>query len=331
MNQKEWKKSGKFPGKYEWYNNTRKIQKSLTYNPDLNATVIHHLRYTEEQRKYNDEHYELWGFEIDENGNEHFEYGKYVIFLTKEEHSKIHACSEETRNKISKSNKGRIVTEETKKKLSESWTKERKLLYSLSHRGKNNNFYGGKFSESVLAKMSKSSKERWEDPQYRIHMHIVLTGRKMSEESKHKISEATRGENNPFYGKHHSDETKETIKQKSNAYWSLEESHIRQSEILKQHYKDNPVSDETKRKLSESLKGRIFSEDTINRIKYSRAHSTKVAEHNKNMQVCKEHYSLIKEYKSISWNNFQKLFKNDYYLLKAIIIILGHTNRSKNK
>lgn len=160
MNQKEWKKQGKFPGKNEWYNKTRKLQKSLIYNSDSNAKVIHHLRDTEEQRKYNDEHYELWGFEIDKDGNEHFEYGKYVIFVTKEEHSKIHACSEETRNKISKSNKGRIATEETKHKISESWTSERKLLYSLSHRGKNNNFYGGKFSETVLAKMSKSSKER---------------------------------------------------------------------------------------------------------------------------------------------------------------------------
>ena len=68
MNQKEWKKSGKFPGKYKWYNLTRKFQRSLCYEQDPNATVIHHLRDTEEQRKYNDEHYELWGFEIDENG-----------------------------------------------------------------------------------------------------------------------------------------------------------------------------------------------------------------------------------------------------------------------
>lgn len=83
MNQKEWKKSGKFPGKHEWYNKTRKIQKSLKYNSNPESKVIHHLRDTEEQRKYNDEHYELFGFEIDENGNEHFEYGKYVIFVTK--------------------------------------------------------------------------------------------------------------------------------------------------------------------------------------------------------------------------------------------------------
>lgn len=37
------------------------------------------------------------GFEIDENGNEHFEYGKYIVFVTHEEHSAIHTASEETR------------------------------------------------------------------------------------------------------------------------------------------------------------------------------------------------------------------------------------------
>ena len=67
MNQKEWKISEQYKDKFKWYNKTRKIQKSLQYNQDINAKIIHHLRDTEEQRKYNDEHYELWGFEIDEN------------------------------------------------------------------------------------------------------------------------------------------------------------------------------------------------------------------------------------------------------------------------
>ena len=64
---------------FTYYKKVRSIQKSLQYNSDSNAKIIHHLRDTEEQRKYNDEHYELWGFEIDEDGNEHFEYGKYVL------------------------------------------------------------------------------------------------------------------------------------------------------------------------------------------------------------------------------------------------------------
>lgn len=131
MNQKEWKTSGKFKGKYEWYNKTRKIQKSLQYNIDEKANRIHHLRDTEEQRKYNDEHYELWGF--NEDGT--FEYGKYVIFVTEEWHNNYHKDSEETkqkksaaakehwadndyRNKISSSLIGHTVSNETRLKLS---------------------------------------------------------------------------------------------------------------------------------------------------------------------------------------------------------------------
>lgn len=104
MNQKEWKylrDNQRSTLDFTYYNRVRKIQKSLQYNPDKDAKTIHHLRDTEEQRKYNDEHYELWGFEIDENDNEHFTYGKYVIFLTKEEHDTHHKFSSETRKKIS--------------------------------------------------------------------------------------------------------------------------------------------------------------------------------------------------------------------------------------
>lgn len=233
MNQKEWKylcNKRKELLDFMYYNNTRKIQRSLKHNSDPAAKIIHHLRDTEEQRKYNDEHYELWGHNLDGT----FEYGKYVVFVTREQHIEIHRDSYET-------------------------------------------------------KQNKSA--------------------------------AMRGENNHFYGKRHSEETKKIIKQKSNAYWSLEESRVRVSETLKQYYKSNPVSDETRRKISNALKGHSCSEERIQHIKYSRAHSAKVTEHNKDMQICKEHYSLIKEHKFISWNNFQKLFKKDYYLLKAIIFL----------
>ena len=48
--------------------------------------MVHHRDDTEETRKYNDEHYELWGF--NEDGT--FEYGKYVLFVTQSEHNTIH-------------------------------------------------------------------------------------------------------------------------------------------------------------------------------------------------------------------------------------------------
>ena len=168
MNQKEWKKSGKFPGKYKWYNLTRKFQRSLCYEQDPNATVIHHLRDTEEQRKYNDEHYELWGFEIDENGNEHFEYGKYVVFWTKERHNSYHAESDETRNRIKASK-----TPELKKHLSEILS------------GKNNPMYG-KMGE--LAPCYGRCGEL--HPMY--GKESPFKGKRHTEESKQKISEAAK-------------------------------------------------------------------------------------------------------------------------------------------
>lgn len=124
MNQKEWEVSDKFPGKYKWYNQTRKIQKSLQYNNDPNATVIHHLRDTEEQRNYNDTYYEYWGFNQDST----FEYSKYVIFVTKEEHDTYHALSEETRKKNSDGVKASI-TPERRKRMREAQLGEKNSMY----------------------------------------------------------------------------------------------------------------------------------------------------------------------------------------------------------
>ena len=73
MNQTEWKISEQYKDKFKWYNKTRKIQKSLQYNQDTNAKIIHHLRDTEEQRKYNNEKYEIRGLQIDRIGKEYID------------------------------------------------------------------------------------------------------------------------------------------------------------------------------------------------------------------------------------------------------------------
>lgn len=97
MNQKEWKiATQNKTANWNFYNKTRAILKQQIYN-DETATVIHHLRDTEEQRSYNDIHYELWGH--NEDGS--FEYGKYVIFVSKKQHTMIHKVSSETRLKMS--------------------------------------------------------------------------------------------------------------------------------------------------------------------------------------------------------------------------------------
>ena len=159
MNFLEWKKAcleGYAPRRYD--NASREIQRSLRYNRDPNAIVRHHLRDTEEQRKYNDEHYELWGFEIDENGNEHFEYGKYIIFITPEEHTKIHSVSDETKKKLSES-------------AAAAWNDTRRCDYSDRMTGAGNPQYGksGELSpnygvtrsDKTRTKMSISAKEAY--------------------------------------------------------------------------------------------------------------------------------------------------------------------------
>ena len=136
MNHKQWKEFSKTNHQeaYYWYNKVTKKRISKEFeslnNCDKEAKVIHHLRDTEEQRKYNDEHYEMFGFEIDEHGNEIFEYGKYVVFWTKEHHNEYHRCSEETSKKRSESlkrnppMKGKHHTEESLRKIREARAKQ---------------------------------------------------------------------------------------------------------------------------------------------------------------------------------------------------------------
>ena len=89
MNRKEWLQS----------NNTNNVYCKLVHDIlnqwkiDHNITDIYDVHHRDDPLEcimYNTEHYELWGFEIDENGAPHFEYGKYVIFLPHGEHSKHH-------------------------------------------------------------------------------------------------------------------------------------------------------------------------------------------------------------------------------------------------
>lgn len=63
-----------------------------------------------------------------------FEYGKYMIFVTKEEHHKIHILSELTRQRISEAHTGKKHSEETKQ------------LLSKLHSGNNNPMYGVKLT-----------------------------------------------------------------------------------------------------------------------------------------------------------------------------------------
>jgi hypothetical protein len=109
--------------------------------------------------------------------------------------------------------------------MSGGWTlsEETKLKMSLAHKGKKRIF-----SDEHCLNLSKAMK-----------------GIKRSLKTRKKISECTKGKNNPFFGKHHSDETKAKI------------SKVNKGRI---------ISDEHKDIISKTHKGRVFSEKHKARI-----------------------------------------------------------------
>lgn len=197
MNRKEWKDFCLLDRHkaYYWYNKSRQLLKSREFesleNCDKDAKVIHHLRDTEEQRKYNDAHYELFGFEIDEYGNEQFEYGKYVVFWTKEHHIEYHRLSEETRKRISESNKGRKCSEETRKKLREA--NKGKRIPDDQRKQISKSVFNLWKSEEYRERQSKATKEAIWRPDVRQRM---LDGCKkrppISEEVRKRVGELNR-------------------------------------------------------------------------------------------------------------------------------------------
>lgn len=87
--------------------------------------VIHHRDDTEETRKYNEEHYELWGCNLDGT----FEYGKYVVFMTRSEHCKHHHTGKNNVNHGKGPMLGRHFTDEHRLKLSLAHSGERSWNY----------------------------------------------------------------------------------------------------------------------------------------------------------------------------------------------------------
>lgn len=337
MNIKEWYKAcneGWAPRKYD--NASREIQLSLKYNPDPKATVRHHLRDTEEQRKYNDEHYELWGFEIDENGNEHFEYGKYIVFVTHEEHLKIHESCEDTNKKRSASMLDKWQQDDYRLKVSSSLSGEKNPMYGkrLSDECKQ------KLHESIIAywsvqdnrdKQSNTQKKLWTDER-RLERSILLSGENApmygkhhTEETKRKISESrvkyiedhpdcTSGENNSMYGKHHTEESKRKMRESLKSYWT-DEKRLEHSILLSGENNPNygkHLSEETKRKISDAQKGRIawnkgvaLSEDARAKISQS-----SIGKHGSTKIVADSYRQYKLSGGTLSWNDYQKQYKS---------------------
>ena len=83
-------------------------------------------------------------------------------------------------------------------------------------------------------------------------------GRKLSEETKEKISKVTKGRNNPFYGKEHSEASIQKISEAG---------------------KGKKISEKQKRKQSQAMKGRMSSEDHKRKISVALKGKKKLEKH----------------------------------------------------
>lgn len=139
---------------------------------------------------------------------------------------------------------------ETLSRLSELASGENNYFYGKRYIGEQNPFYGRKHTLESRNKMSESHKGRkpWNKGRVGVYSEEALLkmrhsklGKPLSESHKNAIREGVSGENHPMYGKEHSDTTKELIRKKSLGRKVSDDTRKKMSESQKQRYKDHPV------------------------------------------------------------------------------------------
>ena len=222
MNREEWVSHIGVGDKYKYYKLVQKLLKDWMFENNITETcVVHHRNDTDETREYNEEHYELWGYEIDENDNLKFEIGKYVQFMTRVDHVKLHhkgkTLSDEAKSALRAANIGKHHTEETKEKIriaksGKTLSEEHKKKISAANTGTNHHFYGKHHTEETKEKLRIANIGKHLTEETKEKLRIANTGKHHTEETKEKISAAKSGANHHFYGKHLSEETCEKLR-----------------------------------------------------------------------------------------------------------------------
>jgi len=92
--------------------------------------------------------------------------------------------------------RGRKLSQETKDRISKTWTDERKKKHSLAVSGEHNPFFRRTHSEQTRQKIRDK-----------------LTGRKCSEAVRKKMSNSTKGEKHPNWNKKFSDSTRQKLRE----------------------------------------------------------------------------------------------------------------------
>lgn len=111
---------------------------------------------------------------------------------------------------------------------------------------------GRTFSEETKAKLIEAKKNISEET--RARMSEANKGRIHSEKTREKISVAIKGENHPYYGKKHSEESKAKMREAKTGKKHSEESKAKMSEakIGNTNSKGKKRSEETKKKMREA-------------------------------------------------------------------------------
>lgn len=205
--------------------------------------------------------------------------------------------SEKSRKKMSESGKGKIVSDETRKKLSEA------------NKGEKNGFYGKKHTDKSKNKMSKATKGRGK-------------GVPKSEEHKRKISEGNKG-------KKHTEETKIKLS-KAHTGKTLTEEH--KKNISKTLNERKPcvgriLSDEHKNKISKSRRGKYTGEDNpMYNKKHTKESKLKMSQTQKKKYGMTEKHpnwdillnsitpQIRRSYNYVDWRN--KILKRDNFTCK---------------
>ena len=162
------------------------------------------------------------------------------------------------------------------------------MCYNIALGGYGGNLIAGKSEEEksvIYKKISQSNKgkkkNRTEEQlaEWKHTLSIANKGKKLTPEQRKQISETRKtnglsaGENNPMYGKHHSEESKKKMSENRKGRPSPNKG-VPQSEETKRKIsntlKGNTIPEEVRKKISNTLKGRTFSEETLSKKRKSK-------------------------------------------------------------
>ena len=268
----------------------------------------------------------MFGYVIDESGNEEFNYGDYVVFWTQDHHREYHHISEETRKKISESLKGEGNYWYGKHRSYNEKSKISNTLLGIKRSNETRQKIGNANRGKVLLNETKSKISN------SLHEYMSKPGVKesISEKTKKSMTEEHRAYLSKVQKERITDEIREEIsermkeicnrpevkKKNREAHIELWKSEEYRSKQVAARINKN-VSQETRDKCSTNSK-RLWNDseyrqkviDGLKQVPHSEEWNDRVRQSRKEMS------DAYKEYKSnggvLMWNEFQKIYKSEH-------------------